>query len=167
MLSKIPAHARFITRYVESEDLRHEALRTVATEIAQTLEEISLDAHVERRLKSPRSTWRKMLRYNVDLEDVHDLLGVRVILTDEARCRAALDSIISHWSGRWRRLKDYITYPKPNGYQSIHLCILPTEGPRFEVQIRTHAMHHRSELGQASHLIYKQDLARQIGVPQI
>ena len=86
-----------------------------------------------------------LVRDRLALEEVHDLLGLRVITDSEATCRQALRAIRRRWAGRSFRFKDYIANPKPNGYRSIHTTVSGRDGERDEVQIRTRQVHDVAE----------------------
>lgn len=115
-------------------------------------------AIIESRLKTPDSVWKKMRRYRIKLDEVHDLFGIRVIVESVEQCYDAVEIIESLWSGCCKNVKDYIALPKSNGYRSIHLWFLLADGLRLEVQLRTTLMHLRCLMGDASHQSYKERL---------
>ena len=123
--------------------------------IKEVLDHFEPPPILEGRLKTPTSTYLKMLRDGLDFDEVHDLLGIRVILPHESLCVPVLESCQKRWPGRVHRVKDYINRPKPNGYQSLHACIDLPAGPTFEIQIRTLAMHRAAISGAAAHSRYK------------
>lgn len=108
------------------------------------------------RTKAVHSTYRKMLKYDIEFDEVHDLLAMRVIVNtnDEGECRRTLRRVCSIWSVVAGTIKDYVSHPKPNGYRSIHVVILD-QGVAIEVQIRTPQMHEVAERGSAAHWRYK------------
>jgi GTP diphosphokinase / guanosine-3',5'-bis(diphosphate) 3'-diphosphatase len=134
---------------------RLEALEE-ATMTATTL--LSPRPDIEARLKSPESVWRKMQRYRLELVDVHDLLGLRLIVETPAQCYEAAELVRSIWAGRCLRFKDYLAHPKRNGYRSLHLWFRLDDGLRLEVQVRTRLMHLRCLMGDTSHERYKRRL---------
>ncbi|MEC7164755.1 MAG: TGS domain-containing protein, partial [SAR324 cluster bacterium] len=93
---------------------------------------------------------------NHQFERIQDLIALRILLDDVADCYAALSYIHERWSHNEDRFKDYITQPKPNGYQSLHTTVTTSEGDDVEIQIRTHEMHAVAEFGIAAHWLYKE-----------
>src|SRR6266576_3538487 len=118
------------------------------------LEEEAIPAELEARVKTLYSLHRKMLRQESGLEQVYDLLAVRVITDLERNCYAALGVVHHIWRPVPGRFKDYIAIPRPNLYQSLHTTVLHS-GQSFEVQIRTQDMHRVAEEGVAAHWKYK------------
>ena len=107
------------------------------------------------RVKGLYSLFRKLERRDWDLEKIHDLLAIRVVVSDIDTCYRVLGIIHEVWRPLPKRMKDYIAFPKPNGYRSIHTTVITGEGTIIEVQIRTPDMHREAEFGVASHLNYK------------
>jgi GTP pyrophosphokinase len=110
------------------------------------------------REKSPYSIWLKMHGKKVEFEQLSDIMAFRVIVPDKSACYAALGAVHSAYRVVPGRFKDYISTPKPNGYQSIHSGVTVPEkrNAKIEVQIRTREMHEVAEYGVAAHWIYKQ-----------
>jgi GTP pyrophosphokinase len=110
------------------------------------------------REKSPWSIWLKMHGKKVEFEQLSDIMAFRVIVPDKAACYAALGALHSAYRVVPGRFKDYISTPKPNGYQSLHTGVTVPEkrNAKIEVQIRTRDMHEVAEYGVAAHWIYKQ-----------
>jgi GTP pyrophosphokinase len=132
-------------------------------EIRIDLARVLHDAEVEvveltGREKSPYSIWLKMHGKKVEFEQLSDIMAFRVIVADKAACYAALGAVHSAYRVVPGRFKDYISTPKPNGYQSIHSGVTVPEkrNAKIEVQIRTRDMHEVAEYGVAAHWIYKQ-----------
>ena len=131
-----------------------EFLDEVQATIRSKLVEAGIPAELEARVKGLYSVHRKMLRQESGLEQVYDLLAVRVISDLERNCYAALGVVHHIWRPVPGRFKDYIAIPRPNLYQSLHTTLLHSGQP-FEVQIRTQDMHRVAEEGVAAHWKYK------------
>lgn len=114
--------------------------------------------HTSYRVKGLYSLFQKLRRKNWDIDQVHDLLAVRVVLQSMEDCYKVLGIIHDIWRPLPKRVKDYIAFPKPNGYQSIHTTVATGNGNILEIQIRTEKMHNEAEYGIASHIIYKDEL---------
>ncbi len=115
-----------------------------------------IEATVTGREKTPYSIWRKMQQKNASFEQLSDIMAFRICVEDIASCYQALGVIHSKYHMVPRRFKDYISTPKPNGYQSIHTGVIGPLNTRIEVQIRTYQMHEIAEKGVAAHWAYKQ-----------
>src|SRR5438105_893531 len=131
-----------------------EFLDEVQATIRSKLVEAGIPAELEARVKTLYSLHRKMLRQESGLEQVYDLLAVRVVTDLERNCYAALGVVHHIWRPVPGRFKDYIAIPRPNLYQSLHTTLLHSGQP-FEVQIRTQDMHRVAEEGVAAHWKYK------------
>ncbi len=107
------------------------------------------------RVKSTYSLFRKLERRNWDIDAIHDLLAIRVIVPSVEECYRTLGIVHELWRPLPHRVKDFIAFPKPNGYQSLHTTVIAHDRTIIEVQIRTETMHRESEFGVASHLVYK------------
>ncbi|MBX9592750.1 MAG: bifunctional (p)ppGpp synthetase/guanosine-3',5'-bis(diphosphate) 3'-pyrophosphohydrolase [Roseomonas sp.] len=132
-------------------------------EIREDLTHVFKEAGVEveeltGREKSPYSIWLKMHGKKVEFEQLSDIMAFRVIVADKGACYAALGAVHSAYRVVPGRFKDYISTPKPNGYQSIHtgVTVPDKRNAKIEVQIRTREMHEVAEYGVAAHWIYKQ-----------
>ena len=97
-----------------------------------------------------------MQRKQLDIDELYDLLAVRVIVDNLTACYTVLGIVHSLWQTIPKEFDDYIANPKENGYQSLHTVILDPQGNRIEVQIRTREMHDFAELGVAAHWSYKE-----------
>lgn len=111
--------------------------------------------HSSYRVKGLYSMYHKLKRKEWDDEAVFDLLAMRVVVPAVEDCYRALGIIHELWRPLPKRMKDYIAFPKPNGYQSLHTTVTTQNGVILEIQIRTEQMHRISEYGVASHILYK------------
>jgi len=118
------------------------------------------NAETSFRVKGLYSLYKKLKRLDMDIEKVYDLSALRVIVGSVADCYKALGIVHAAWRPLPGRIKDFIAFPKPNGYQSLHTTVFTGDGGIVEVQIRTREMHREAEFGIASHLSYKQGLAK-------
>jgi len=124
--------------------------------LQKKLAEEGISAEIYGRPKHIYSIWKKMRRKQLDIDELYDLLAVRVIVDNLTACYAALGMVHSLWQTIPKEFDDYIANPKENGYQSLHTVIIDPEGNRIEVQIRTQQMHDFAELGVAAHWSYKE-----------
>ena len=107
-------------------------------------------------MKRAYSVFQKLKRQKIALDQVYDLLAVRIITDSVKNCYAALGVIHNEWHPIPGRIKDFIAIPRPNLYQSLHTSVMGPEGRHFEVQIRTDEMHRIAEEGIAAHWKYKE-----------
>jgi len=124
--------------------------------IEEALTEHKIHAEVSGRFKHLYSIERKMRLQDLEFEDIHDIIALRVIVADVKECYSSLGLIHSIWKPVPGTFKDYIALPKLNLYQSIHTIVIGPYGVRMEVQIRTDEMHRVAEYGIASHWKYKE-----------
>lgn len=120
-----------------------------------------LDFNTSYRVKGLYSLYHKLMRKDWDINAVYDLMAMRVVVPTLEDCYRTLGIIHDLWRPLPGRMKDYIAFPKPNGYQSIHTTVTSNHGTIMEIQIRTRQMHQEAEFGVASHLIYKEQVAPQ------
>ncbi|HJB68289.1 MAG TPA: bifunctional (p)ppGpp synthetase/guanosine-3',5'-bis(diphosphate) 3'-pyrophosphohydrolase [Candidatus Fournierella excrementigallinarum] len=124
--------------------------------IQQRLAENGMEnAAMKSRVKSVYGIYRKMFIQDRDFAEIYDVYAVRIILDTVAECYNALGVIHDMYHPIPNRFKDYISTPKPNGYQSLHTTVIGHEGIPFEVQIRTREMDQMAEYGVAAHWKYK------------
>ena len=130
-------------------------LERIVRQIESELAKHGLPGHVEFRIKRLYSIQQKLQAQNIPVDQVHDLFAVRVITQTVQDCWAILGLIHSIWRAVPGRIKDFISMPRPNMYQSLHTTLVGEGGHQFEVQIRTEEMHRIAEEGIAAHWKYK------------
>ncbi len=131
-------------------------LRWVIGELTKQLEESRVEAKVEGRPKHYYSIHQKMIVRERELDDIHDLVGVRILVEDVRDCYAAMGVVHALWQPMPGRFKDYVAQPRFGVYQSLHTTVIGPDGKPLEVQIRTYEMHRTAEYGIAAHWRYKE-----------
>ncbi|HWO40459.1 MAG TPA: bifunctional (p)ppGpp synthetase/guanosine-3',5'-bis(diphosphate) 3'-pyrophosphohydrolase [Candidatus Eisenbacteria bacterium] len=153
-------------RIAEGLDQRHaDRARYIARVVARLREELrraGIDAEISGRPKHVYSVWSKMRGKALDIAEVFDVFGFRILVNDVSDCYAALGVVHGLWEPVMDAFDDYIAKPKSNGYQSLHSAVVGPEGVTIEVQIRTFAMHRHADLGVAAHWQYKEGLPKRI-----
>lgn len=129
------------------------ALENARATLVDHLVAVGIHATVQARIKHAWSVFRKA-RAGYDVESLHDLLGLRIIVETVTECYAALGEVHALWEPFPNRIKDYIAQPKFNAYRSLHTTV-HIAGRLLEVQIRTEEMHRQAEWGDAAHHAYK------------
>ncbi len=131
-------------------------LRTVIGEVSAQLSGSRINATVEGRPKHYYSIYQTMIVRGRDFDDIHDLVGVRILVEDVRDCYAAVGVVHSVWQPMPGRFKDYVAQPRFGVYQSLHTTVIGPDGKPLEVQIRTGDMHRTAEYGIAAHWRYKE-----------
>jgi len=131
-------------------------LKEVAKTVEDRLKEEGIHGRVSGRVKHYYGIYQKMQRQRITFDQVHDVLGLRIITDTNASCYTIMGLIHSLWTPIPGRFKDYIAMPKSNMYQSLHTSVIGPKGERVEFQIRTEEMHDIAEEGIASHWKYKE-----------
>lgn len=139
-------------RYEERERYLEKLKPLVERELKR--DEIPIVA-MDSRPKRYNSLYRKLLRYDMNIENIYDLVALRIIVKSIEDCYAVLGVIHKNWPPLPGRFKDYIALPKPNGYQSLHTTVFGPDKKITEIQIRTEKMHEEAEHGIAAHLAYQ------------
>jgi len=129
----------------------------IESQLDKNFRKNGLTARVYGRRKKPFSIWNKMERKSVGFEQLSDIFGFRVVMSDLESCYRALGIVHTTWRVVPGRFKDYISTPKQNDYRSIHTTVIGPGQQRVELQIRTEHMDQIAELGIAAHAFYKDD----------
>jgi len=145
-------------------------MREFISPIRDGLEKEKFNVEIKGRPKAISSIWRKMRKQNVDFEEVYDKFAIRVIIdtplkNDKTDCWRAYSIITDHYQPNPERLRDWISAPKSNGYESLHTTVVIPGGDWVEVQIRTKRMNEIAEKGLAAHWKYK-GIKGQAGIDQ-
>jgi GTP pyrophosphokinase len=152
-----PEAAADLMREIDAKRAQHEELlHQLQTQIEQKLQREDVPARVHGRVKRAYSVYLKLKRQRITLDQVYDVLAVRIITDSVKNCYAALGVIHNEWHPIPGRIKDFIAMPRPNLYQSLHTSVIGPGGVTFEVQIRTAEMHRLAEEGIAAHWKYKE-----------
>ncbi|HEX9024227.1 MAG TPA: bifunctional (p)ppGpp synthetase/guanosine-3',5'-bis(diphosphate) 3'-pyrophosphohydrolase [Geobacteraceae bacterium] len=144
------------TKVAKKKQERETDVAQVKEIIQQKLAEHGITGEVSGRSKHLYSIYRKMESRNVDIDQIYDLVAIRVLVEDIRECYEVLGIIHSTWKPVPGRFKDYIAMPKGNMYQSLHTTVIGPFAERMEVQIRTYEMHRVAEAGIAAHWKYKE-----------
>ena len=142
----------------EVESLRganEDFLASIVVKLQTKLGEAGIQGRVESRIKRLYSIQQKLVSQKIPVEQVYDLLAIRVICHTVAECYSVLGLLHTEWRPVPGRIKDFISMPRPNLYQSLHTTLIAPGGHQFEVQIRTEDMHRIAEEGIAAHWKYK------------
>jgi len=137
-------------------------LQRVERAILKEVRMEGVEISVSTRAKHIYSIYRKMKTQGKDLEDIYDILGIRIRANTPQECYTLLGTVHRLWPPIEGRFKDYIAMPKANKYQSLHTTVMCYEGKRLEIQIRTHDMHRTAEFGVAAHWAYKQSSSQKL-----
>ena len=123
--------------------------------LEKELKKEQISADVQARVKHIYSIYKKIISKSYDINDMSDIIGIRIIVDTIDNCYKTLRIVHLNFRPIPQKFKDYIAIPKPNGYQSLHTAVVDNEGKIFEVQIRTLEMHQIAEEGIAAHFTYK------------
>jgi GTP pyrophosphokinase len=156
--------------YKQIEEIIKEKKRLYEKHLVEVSEELKKEfkknkikfVEINYRIKHKYSLYKKLLKYDMDIEKIHDIVALRVVVDTVEECYRVLGLVHSIWNPLPGRIKDYIAVPKPNGYRSIHTTIFTGLGGVAEIQIRTREMHAEAAYGVAAHFAYKEQDGKKI-----
>lgn len=125
--------------------------------MSELLKDLKIEGKIESRIKHISSIFNKLYVRQLALDQIYDILAIRIIVKNVEDCYSVLGKIHSIYKPMLGRVKDYIASPKPNGYQTLHTTIIVENQHPLEVQIRTEEMHRNSEYGLYAHWLYKEN----------
>lgn len=131
-------------------------LSEMRADLEKAIKDNKINARIQSRVKRPYSIYRKLVKQKITFDKIYDLLALRVITSSSEHCYLTLGVVHSKWMPIDGRFRDWITYPKSNGYRSIQTTVHTRSGDKFEIQIRTEEMHEEAEFGSSAHWAYKQ-----------
>ena len=124
--------------------------------LEQRLDDQGIEVQMESRIKRVYSTYQKMRRQKIGIDQVYDFIAIRILVDTVRNCYTVLGIVNNMWKPVPRRIKDFIAMPRVNMYQSLHTTVISDEGTPFELQIRTQEMNNVAEDGIAAHWKYKE-----------
>lgn len=134
----------------------HRKLEAVRREVEAKLRDEKIDFQMDGRVKSVYSLYKKLDRFDGDIEKIHDLIALRIIVDDLDTCYLVLGVLHGLYAPMFDRIKDYVAQPKINGYQSLHTTVETPSGQIIEFQVRTRDMHEYAERGLAASFHYNE-----------
>lgn len=147
-----------LKRQIESKQEENETqLALSQKKLQQMLVELNIEGEIASRIKHISSIFNKLHNKKHTLDQIYDILAMRVIVNTVEECYAVLGHIHGIYKPMAGRVKDYIASPKPNGYQSLHTTVIADNQHPMEIQIRTKEMHKASEYGVYAHWLYKEN----------
>lgn len=150
------AYYNLVNRIAKRRQEREGELAQVMHTLKERLAELGINAELQGRPKHFYSIYQKMVRQGKELDEIYDLMAVRIIVDTVKDCYGALGLVHTLWKPVPGRFKDYVAMPKSNMYQSLHTTVIGPQGEPFEIQIRTWEMHRVAERGIAAHWLYKE-----------
>lgn len=153
------AYEKLVSSLAAKKEERQQALDHIVQDIIESLDDLNIRYEISGRTKNLYSIYKKMEYQHKSLDEIFDLMAVRIIVESVKDCYAVLGIVHTLWTPIPGRFKDYIAMPKQNLYQSIHTTVIGDSGRPFEIQIRTYEMHRVAEYGIAAHWKYKEGIA--------
>ncbi len=154
---EIPNEYNDLKNTIESKkNENEEQLAITKAKIQEILDDLHINGQIESRIKHISSIFNKLHNKQLTLDQIYDILAMRVIVNTVEECYAILGRVHGIYKPIIGRVKDYIANPKPNGYQSLHTTIIVENHHPMEIQIRTIEMHRNSEYGLYAHWLYKE-----------
>lgn len=150
------AYQNILAQVEQRREAAAEFIRKVTQAMQERLAEQGVEARIESRIKRLYSTYQKMKRQKIGLDQVYDFIAIRILVNTVRDCYTALGIVNNMWNPVPGRIKDFIAMPRNNMYQSLHTTVVGYNGQPFEVQIRTFEMHRLAEEGIAAHWKYKE-----------
>ncbi len=150
-----PARDLILDRLQFIKSNKDDTFKVISAELISLLESRGIQTKIFGREKTPFSIWRKIQNKKISLEQLTDIIGFRIIVTNIDDCYKTLGIFHNKFSAIPGKFKDYISTPKINNYKSIHTSVIGPKKNRIEIQIRTNEMHEFAERGIASHWKYK------------
>ncbi len=130
-------------------------LDVMLVQIATVARDVDPDSQVMGRIKTINSRLAKARRYETDVAQIHDKVGIRVVVPSTEHCFFVIDELHNSMDALMKHYDDYITHPKPNGYRALHTTLIGVDSRTLEVQVRSQEMHACAEEGSAQHRLYK------------
>ena len=154
------SYRHIVGKLAESEEERLAFIERFLEPIRKALDAAGIKYHIKSRTKSVYSIWNKMRKQQVPFEGVYDIFALRIIIDcpkeqEKAQCWVVYSIVSDFYTPNTDRMRDWITIPKSNGYESLHTTVSAGEGKWVEIQIRTERMDDVAELGIAAHWRYK------------
>ena len=155
-------YANIKSKLASTEAQRHELFDEFTVPIEVELQKMGIQYEIKERIKTPYSIWTKMQNKHVSFEEIYDILAVRIIFTPKDReeevneCFKIYVAISKIYKSHPDRLRDWLSHPKANGYQALHVTLMSKQGRWIEVQIRSDRMDEVAEQGFAAHWKYKE-----------
>src|SRR5687768_14856313 len=155
-----PIYESIVQKIDVTKTVRNKFIKQFVTPIKDELDTLKIKYEIKGRPKSIHSIWNKMRKQNIPFEEVFDLFAIRIILDtpyeqEKALCWQVYSIVTDYYTPNPDRLRDWISTPKANGYESLHTTVMAKNGQWVEVQIRTKRMDEIAEKGYAAHWKYK------------
>ena len=156
-------YASIQKRLEETKISRHALFDEFTAPIEEMLKSKGIKYYIKERVKTPFSIWTKMQKKNVSFDEVYDILAVRIIFTptsketEEQECFNIYVALSKIYRSHPNRFRDWVSHPKANGYQALHVTLMSAQGHWVEVQIRSERMDDIAEQGLAAHWKYKEN----------